>query len=78
MILVPVQNTRQRRFKQFFKREFYADGAEADVFCCFADAEHRNSRPGDETFFTQGLNSEAAAVMLGNHAQAGGAAVYSV
>jgi len=79
MILVPMQNTWQFDIVyQLLETDFYADGVEADAFGGIADAKHRHAFSCDETFFTQGLESVVAAVVFGDHAQAGGAAVHGV
>jgi hypothetical protein len=51
---------------------------EADTFGGIGDTQHGDALAGDETFPTQGLDGEAATVMLGNHAEAGGTAVHGV
>jgi len=79
MILIPVQNAGQRNiFHQLFQRNPYPLRVHPDAFGCIADAEHAHTFPCDKTLFPQGLQSIAASVMLGDHAQAGGAAVHGV
>jgi len=79
MILIPVQNAGQRHIiHQLFQRDPYSLRVHADAFRRIADAEHAHAFAGDKTLFPQGLQSIAATVMLGNHAQAGGAAVHGV
>jgi len=79
MILIPMQNAGQRHIiHQLLQRDPYPLRVHADAFGCIADAEHAHTFPCDKTLFPQGLQSIAATVMLGNHAQAGGAAVHGV
>ena len=79
MILIPVQNAGQGSiFRQLFERNSYALRMHADAFGGIADPQHGNAFTSNETPIPQGLQGIAASVMLGDHAQAGGAAVHGV
>ena len=79
MLLVPMQNTWQRDiFHQLFERNPYSLCVHANTFSRIADTEHTHSLAGDETPFPQALQGVAATVVLGNHAQASGAAVHGI
>ncbi|GHT64081.1 hypothetical protein FACS189451_11440 [Bacteroidia bacterium] len=78
MVLVPVEDAGQWGFHEFGEGDFHADGAEADAFGGVADAEHGDAFAGDVAFFAQCLAAVGAAVVFGEHAQAGGAAVHGV
>jgi len=79
MILIPMQNARQRRIlNQLLKRQSHPLRVHSNTFSSIADSQHRHSLSRDETPFPQGLQGVAAAVVLCYHAEAGGAAVHGV
>ena len=79
MILVPMQNAGQAGIVcQLFEIGSNAGGVEADAFGGIADAEHAHAFASDETLFAKGLEGVVPAIVPGDHAEAGGAAVHGV
>ena len=79
MILVPMQDARQRHiFLQLPERNPHPRCPKPYRLCRLAYPQHRHAFPRDKGFIPQGLQAVRAAVVLGYHAEAGGAAVHRV
>lgn len=76
MVLVPMQDARQRRFRpKLLQGDLHPHRPEADMFGGIADSQHRHSFARDKGLLAEVLHRVAAAVVLRDHAEAGGAAV---
>ncbi len=79
MVLVPVGNAGQRYIiAQLLKVDLDPRGTEPDALGSIADAQHAHSFARDETPLAKGLQGIAAAIVLGDHAEAGRTAVHGV
>ena len=76
MVLVPMQDAGQRRFHpKLLQGDLHPHRPEADMFGSIADTQHRHSFTGDKGLLAEVLHRVAAAVVLRDHAEAGGTAV---
>ena len=73
-----MHNAGMGRLHQLLKTQSGAQRPETDALGGIADAQHRDANTGVFAALTQGVKGIRLAVVLGDHAQARGAAVHGV
>ena len=63
-------------FYKFVGSYFYAEGAKADGFCGFGDAEHAHTYFIDAALLPEKIEIKVFAIPLAYHLEAGGATVF--
>lgn len=74
-----MQDAGQRRFRpKLLQGDLHPHRPKTDMLRCIADSQHRHPFTGDKGLLAEVLHRVAAAVVLRDHAEAGGAAVGGV
>ena len=73
-----MEDAGQRCFLHLFHRNSATNAMQAQLVCCFADAEQGHPFGSGEAVAGKGLDGELLSVMLAYHRQAGDAALHGI